>query len=71
MYTRARGRKPWIDCITMMHGKQMYGKSSNTVLIVALILLEFVFTILIVAREGTDPPAVMRFIGKINLYEAY
>ncbi|XP_045109559.1 non-lysosomal glucosylceramidase-like isoform X1 [Portunus trituberculatus] len=25
MYTRARGRKPWIDCITMMHGKQMYG----------------------------------------------
>lgn len=26
MYTRAKGRKPWIDCITMMHGKQMYGK---------------------------------------------
>ncbi|CAL4124443.1 unnamed protein product, partial [Meganyctiphanes norvegica] len=25
MYTRARGRKPWIDCITMKHGKQMYG----------------------------------------------
>ncbi|KAG7158309.1 Non-lysosomal glucosylceramidase-like [Homarus americanus] len=25
LYTRARGRKPWIDCITMMHGKQMYG----------------------------------------------
>lgn len=28
MYTRAKGRKPWIDCITMMHGKQMYGKNS-------------------------------------------
>ncbi|XP_037772896.1 non-lysosomal glucosylceramidase-like [Penaeus monodon] len=25
MYTRAQGRKPWIDCITMMNGKQMYG----------------------------------------------
>nr|XP_045601702.1 non-lysosomal glucosylceramidase-like [Procambarus clarkii] len=25
IYTRARGRKPWIDCICMMHGKQMYG----------------------------------------------
>ncbi|KAG0715972.1 Non-lysosomal glucosylceramidase [Chionoecetes opilio] len=25
MYTRAKGRKPWIDCITMMNGKQMYG----------------------------------------------
>ncbi|XP_068244667.1 non-lysosomal glucosylceramidase [Palaemon carinicauda] len=25
LYTKAQGRKPWIDCITMMHGKQMYG----------------------------------------------
>ena len=26
LYTKAQGRKPWTDCITMMHGKQMYGK---------------------------------------------